>query len=102
MLAAALLLVWLVPYAQPAVCEQTRHGNLGMHQMDGGENWLAPLVHHEASCHDAMGCANTVTPRVVAQAVEVRALPTHFEPPVGFIQSAARNTDPPITPPPRA
>ncbi len=102
LLAALAVVIMVVPYGQPLVCELTDNATMPAHHQADAEDTNSPSSDDNGLCHGSMIC-NTVTPGLVSMPTREIATRTDVvQQDIRSRESLSANTQPPLTPPPRA
>lgn len=102
LLAALAVVVLVMPYGQPLVCEFTDNATMPAHHQAGAEDTSSSSSDDDGLCHGAMIC-NTATPGLVSMPSREIAIRTDVvRQDIRSREFLSANTQPPLTPPPRA
>ncbi len=102
LLAALAVFVLVVPYGQPLVCEFTDNPTMPAHHQTDAEDTSSSSSDDGGLCHGSMIC-NTATPGLVSMPTREIATRTDVvQQDIRSRESLSANTQPPLTPPPRA
>ena len=102
LLAALAVVIMVVPYGQPLVCELTDHSTMPAHHQAEARDTSSPSSDDDGLCHGWMSCSAVSVARASTSAQQAPTPAEQMQPqirPQGFISA---NLQPPLTPPPRA